>query len=84
MSFAYLLMIGALNLMGVRFEAFRFLSSLTFERYGLSLTLRSGPLSLRGATRAGIESAPCCLACRAQASQALSSTGSHTPCGETP
>ncbi len=41
LSFAYLLMIGALNLMGVRFEAFRFLSSLTFERYGLLFTLTS-------------------------------------------
>ncbi|MEM1451209.1 MAG: ABC transporter permease subunit [Planctomycetota bacterium] len=41
LSFAYLLAIGALNLLGYRFEAFRFLSSLTFERHGLVLTLAS-------------------------------------------
>ena len=41
LSFAYLLAIGALNLFGQRFDAFRFLSSLTFERYGLILTLSS-------------------------------------------
>lgn len=41
LSFAYLLMIGALNLLGARFEAFQFLSALTFERYGLMFTLTS-------------------------------------------
>ena len=41
LSFAYLMMIGALNLLGARFEAFQFLSALTFERYGLLFTLAS-------------------------------------------
>ncbi|MEM7200036.1 MAG: ABC transporter permease [Planctomycetota bacterium] len=41
LSFAYLLVIGALNLMAHRFEAFQFLSSLTFERYGLIYTIAS-------------------------------------------
>ncbi|MEM7231663.1 MAG: hypothetical protein AAF517_05795 [Planctomycetota bacterium] len=41
LSFAYLMLIGALNLLGHRFEAFQFLSSLTFERYGLIFTLAS-------------------------------------------
>lgn len=41
LSFAYLLAIGALNLFGQRYEVFRFLSGLTFERYGLVLTLSS-------------------------------------------
>ena len=41
LSFAYLMMIGALNLLGHRFEAFQFLSLLTFERYGLIFTLAS-------------------------------------------
>jgi len=41
LSFAYLLLIGTLNLLGHRFEAFRFLSQLTFERYGLTFTLAS-------------------------------------------
>ena len=41
LSFAYLLGIGALNLLGSRFAAFNFLSSLTFERYGLMSTLAS-------------------------------------------
>ena len=41
LSFAYLLVIGTLNLLGHRFEAFQALSSLTFERYGLILTLAS-------------------------------------------
>ncbi|MEO0481790.1 MAG: ABC transporter permease [Planctomycetota bacterium] len=41
LSFAYLLAIGALNLMAYRLEAFQFLSSLTFERYGLMFTMAS-------------------------------------------
>ncbi|MEM9380508.1 MAG: hypothetical protein AAGB93_11215 [Planctomycetota bacterium] len=41
LSFAYLMAIGALNLLGVRFEAFQSLSSFTFERHGLVLTLTS-------------------------------------------
>lgn len=41
LSFAYLMLIGALNLLGARFEAFQALSSLTFERYGLMFTLAS-------------------------------------------
>ncbi|MEM7310512.1 MAG: hypothetical protein AAF682_27805 [Planctomycetota bacterium] len=41
LSFGYLLMIGTLNLLGHRFEAFQVLSSLTFERYGLVFTLAS-------------------------------------------
>lgn len=41
LSFAYLMLIGALNLLGQRFDAFQFLSSLTFERYGLVLTTTS-------------------------------------------
>ena len=41
LSFAYLMAIGALNLLGHRLEAFRFVSSLTFERYGLGFTLAS-------------------------------------------
>ena len=41
LSFAYLLLIGSLNLLGYRFEAFQFLSALTFERYGLVYTLAS-------------------------------------------
>lgn len=41
LSFAYLMLIGALNLLSQRFEAFQFVSALTFERYGLVLTLAS-------------------------------------------
>ncbi len=41
LSFAYLMVIGAVNLLGYRFEAFQWLSSLTFERYGLIFTLAS-------------------------------------------
>lgn len=41
LSFAYLLMIGAINLLGTRLEAFEFLSALTFERYGLVFMLAS-------------------------------------------
>lgn len=41
LSFAYLLLIGTLNLLGSRLEAFQFLSALTFERYGLLFTLAS-------------------------------------------
>ncbi len=49
LSFAYVLAIGTLNLLAYRFEAFQFLSALTFERYGLILTIASlsaGDLSL--------------------------------------
>lgn len=41
LSFGYLLAIGALNLLGHRFENFQALSSVTFERHGLRLTLFS-------------------------------------------
>ncbi|MEM6673142.1 MAG: ABC transporter permease subunit [Planctomycetota bacterium] len=41
LSFAYLMAIGALNLLAFRFEAFQALSALTFERYGLAFTLAS-------------------------------------------
>ena len=41
LSFGYLMLIGALNLLGYRFEAFQALSALTFERYGLVFTLAS-------------------------------------------
>ncbi len=41
LSFTYLLVIGGLNLLGYRLEAFQFLSSLTFERYGLLFTAAS-------------------------------------------
>lgn len=41
LSFAYLMAIGTLNLLSVRFQAFQILSAFTFERYGLFLTLTS-------------------------------------------
>ncbi|MEO1696552.1 MAG: hypothetical protein AAFU73_04595 [Planctomycetota bacterium] len=41
LSFGYLMLIGALNLLSYRFEAFRLVSGLTFERYGLRFTLLS-------------------------------------------
>ena len=41
LSFAYILAIGALNLLALRFAAFRFISALTFERYGLIYTITS-------------------------------------------
>ena len=41
LSFGYLLLIGALNLLAHKFEAFQFLSALTFERYGLIYTIAS-------------------------------------------
>ncbi len=41
LSFAYLLVVGAMNLLAHRFEAFQFLSSLSFERYGLLFTIAS-------------------------------------------
>ena len=41
LSFAYLMAIGTLNLLSVRFQAFQILSAFTFERYGLFLTLAS-------------------------------------------
>lgn len=47
LSFAYLLAIGTLNLLAIRFEAFQVLSALTFERYGLivtNMTLSAGGL----------------------------------------
>ncbi|MEM9369119.1 MAG: hypothetical protein AAGD07_24295, partial [Planctomycetota bacterium] len=49
LSFAYLLVIGTLNLLAFRFDAFQFLSLLSFERYALLLTLaslNSGQLSI--------------------------------------
>lgn len=49
LSFAYLLAIGTLNLLSMRFEAFQLLSALTFERYGLVFTylsLNSGGVGL--------------------------------------
>ncbi|MEM8712913.1 MAG: ABC transporter permease subunit [Planctomycetota bacterium] len=41
LSFAYMLFVGALNLLGARLESFQHLSSLTFERYGLMFTITS-------------------------------------------
>ena len=49
LSFAYILAIGSLNLLAYRFDAFRFISVLTFERYGLMFTIASfndGELSI--------------------------------------
>ena len=46
LSFGYLLLIGLLNLMAHRFESFRFLSGLSFERYGLQFTIASELQSL--------------------------------------
>jgi hypothetical protein len=49
LSFAYLMAIGALNLLSLRFDLFQRLAALTFERYGLILTvssLNAGALSV--------------------------------------
>ncbi len=49
LSFTYLLAIGTLNLLSMRFEVFQLLSALTFERYGLVFTylsLNSGGVGL--------------------------------------
>ena len=54
LSFAYILAIGALNLLAYRFEAFQFISLLTFERYGLIFTvtsLNAGGLSIANSLR---------------------------------
>lgn len=50
LSFAYLMAIGTLNFLSIRFDLFQILASLTFERYGLIFTITSlnaGGLSLR-------------------------------------
>ena len=41
LTFGYLLAIGTLYLLAYRFQAFQILSALTFERYGLILTVAS-------------------------------------------
>jgi hypothetical protein len=49
LSFAYLMAIGTLNLLSLRFDLFQRLAALTFERYGLILTvssLNAGALSV--------------------------------------
>lgn len=54
LSFAYLMAIGALNLLSIRFDLFSFIASLTFERYGLILTISSlnaGGLSVDASLR---------------------------------
>ena len=54
LSFAYLLSIGALNLLSTRFDLFQRLAGMTFERYGLVLattSLQSGALSLDASLR---------------------------------
>jgi hypothetical protein len=54
LSFGYLMAIGTLNLLSVRFDLFQILAALTFERYGLILTITSlnaGGLSVGASLR---------------------------------
>ncbi|MEM1227507.1 MAG: ABC transporter permease subunit [Planctomycetota bacterium] len=48
LSFAYLMAIGTLNLLSIRFDLFQVLASLTFERYGLIFTITSLSSGVRG------------------------------------
>ncbi|MCP4889399.1 MAG: ABC transporter permease [Planctomycetaceae bacterium] len=54
LSFAYLMGLGVLNLLSLRFDLFQILASLTFERYGLVFTiisLNAGGLSFADSLR---------------------------------